>query len=197
LNCIVQYKGLRVHAQVITPGVIFNSEHLVEYGEAEEGVIKYNEDFHENYKKFCEKLNIRELKVKDKNDKEYTIYGNPEIKGVRGVDRRKYLFDLNHLFPRDCNYLGEENSGCLLRPELIREYQMKLISQKVSQDHQEEMKNINSEIESAAQNAKDPQAYMSVLEEKIKKKEDIFEKISTEIKPDLVIDTTLFTETKK
>lgn len=196
LNCIVQFKGLRVHAQVITPGVIFNSEHLVEYGEAEEGVIKYNEDFHENYKKFCEKLNIRELKVKDKNDKEYQIYGNPEIKGVRGVDKRKYLFDLNHLFPRDCNYLGEENSGCLLRPELIREYQMKLISQKISQEYQEEMKKINAEIEAAAQSAKDPQAYMAVLEEKLKKKEEIFEKISNEIKPDLVLDTTLFTESK-
>lgn len=196
LNCIVQFKGLRVHAQVITPGVIFNSEHLVEYGEAEEGVIKYNEDFHESYKKFCEKLNIRELKVKDKNDKEYQIYGNPEIKGVRGVDKRKYLFDLNHLFPRDCNFLGEENSGCLLRPELIREYQMKLISQKISQDYQEEMKKINAEIEAAAQSAKDPQAYMQLLEEKLKKKEEIFEKISNEIKPDLVLDTTLFTESK-
>ncbi len=196
LNCIVQYKGLRVHAQVITPGVIFNSEHLVEYGEAEEGVIKYNEDFHENYKKFCEKLNIRDLKVKDKNGKEYHIYGNPEIKGVRGVDKRKYLFDLNHLFPRDCNYLGEENSGCLLRPELIREYHMKLISQKITQEYQEEMKKINAEIEAAAQSAKDPQTYMAALEEKIKKKEEIFEKISNEIKPDLVLDTTLFTETK-
>lgn len=196
LNCIVQFKGLRVHAQVITPGVIFNSEHLVEYGEAEEGVIKYNEDFHENYKKFCEKLNIRELKVKDKAEKEYQIYGNPEIKGVRGVDRRKYLFDLNHLFPRDCNFLGEENSGCLLRPELIREYQMKLISQKISSEYQEEMKKINAEIEAVAQSAKDPQTYMAALEEKIKKKEEIFEKISNEIKPDLVLDTTLFTESK-
>jgi protein TIF31 len=196
LNCIVQFKGLRVHAQVITPGVIFNSEHLVEYGEAEEGVIKFNVDFHENYKRFCEKLNIRELKVKDKNDKEYQIYGNPEIKGVRGVDRRKYLFDLNHLFPRDCNFLGEENSGCLLRPELIREYQMKLISQKISQEYQEEMKMINAEIEAAVQSAKDPQSYMQILEEKIKKKEEIFEKISNEIKPDLVLDTTLFTVSK-
>ena len=169
---------MRVHAQVITPGVIFNSEHLVEYGEAEEGVIKFNEDFHENYKKFCEKLNIRELKVTDKNNKEYLIYGNPEIKGVRGVDRRKYLFDLNHLFPRDCNYLNEDNSGCLLRPELIREFQMKLISQKINSEYQEEMKKINSEIENAAQTAKDPAAYMLVLEEKIKKKEEIFEKIS-------------------
>jgi len=55
---------------------------------------------------------------------------------------------------------------------------------------------INAEIEAAGQSAKDPQSYMQILEEKIKKKEEIFEKISNEIKPDLVLDTTLFTVSK-
>ena len=196
LNCIVQYKGLRVHAQVITPGVIFNSEHLVEYGEAEEGIIKFNQDFHDSYKIFCEKLNIRELKVIDKNEKEYIIFGNPEIKGVRGIDKRKYLFDLNHLFPRDYNYMGVDDTGCLLRPELIREYQMKIISQKINTEYAEEMKKINTEIETASKNIKDPNAYLAIFEEKMKRKEEIFEKVTNEVKPELILDTTLFTDTK-
>lgn len=194
LNCIVQYKGLRVHAQVITPGVIFNSEHLVEYGEGEEGVIKYNEKFHEDYKKFCEKLNIREISVTDKNSKEYQICGNPEIKGVRGVDKRKYLFDLIHLFPRDLNYEGADCNGCLLRPELIKEYQLKQIHAKTNTDYQEELKKINAEVPN--ESVKDPTAYFQFFEEKYKKKEELFEKINAEVKPMLTMDTTIGIENK-
>jgi hypothetical protein len=198
LNCIVQYKGLRVHAQVITPGVIFNSEHLVEYGEGEEGVIKYNEKFHEDYKSFCNKLNLREISVTDKNEKEYLIYGNPEIKGVRGVDKRKYLFDLIHLLPRDLNYEGADNNGCLIRPELIKEYQLKLIHDKINSDYKEEINNINAEVsqENMANLMKDSQAYMKFFEEKYKKKEELFDKVNAEIKPLLVMDTTIGNESK-
>jgi protein TIF31 len=193
LNCIVQYKGLRVHAQVITPGVIFNSEHLVEYGEGEEGIIKYNEKFHEEYKKICEKLNIREVNVIDKNGKEFSVCGNPEIKGVRGVDKRKYLFDLIHLFPRDLNYIGPDNNGCLLRPELIKEYQLKLIHSKTTSDHQEELKKLNSEPPGEI---KDPASYFQFVEEKYKKKEELFEKVNSEVKPFLYMDTTIGIENK-
>jgi len=164
----VQFKGLRVHAQVITPGIIFNSEHLVEYGEGEEGVIKYNEKFHEDYKKLCEKLLIREINVTDKNDKVYSMLGNPEIKGVRGVDKRKYLFDLIHLFPRDLNYEGSDNGGCIIRPEVIKEYQLKLIHDKINTDYAEEMKKINSELtpENFGNVIKDPNSYIAYMEEK-------------------------------
>jgi hypothetical protein len=198
LNCIVQFKGLRVHAQVITPGVIFNSEHLVEYGEGEEGVIKFNETFHEEYKTFCNKLNLREVTVIDKNEKEYQIVGNPEIKGVRGVDRRKYLFDLIHLFPRDLNYEGSDYNGCLIRPELLKEYQLKLIHDKINSDYKEELNKINQEVtpEIMANIMKDPAAYVKFLEEKYKKKEELFDKVNAEIKPTLMIDPTIGTDSK-
>jgi len=198
LNCIVQYKGLRVHAQVITPGVIFNSEHLVEYGEGEEGVIKYNETFHEEYKTFCNKLNLREIKVTDKNEKEYQLLGNPEIKGVRGVDKRKYLFDLIHLFPRDLNFEGSDNNGCLIRPELLKEYQLKLIHDKINSDYKEELNKINQDVapEVMATMMKDPVAYVKFLEEKYKKKEELFDRVNSEVKPSLIIDTTIGTDSK-
>lgn len=44
--------------------------------------------------------NIRELtsgKIKE-------IAGSPEIKGVRGTDKRKYLIDMMRVHPRDANY---------------------------------------------------------------------------------------------
>lgn len=194
LNCIVQYKGLRVHAQVITPGVIFNSEHLVEYGEGEEGVVKFNENFHDDYKKLADKLNLREIKVIDKNEKEYSICGNPEIKGVRGVDKRKYLFDLIHLLPRDLNFEGSDCNGCIIRPELIKEYGLKLIHAKTTSDYQEELKKINAEV--PQENIKDPSAYIQFIEEKYKKKEELFEKVNNEIKPTITMDTTIGIENK-
>lgn len=185
-----------MHAQVVTPGVIFNSEHLVEYGEAEEGLIKSNPDFHNEYKKFCEKLNIRPVTVTDKNGQEHNLAGHPEIKGVRGIDKRKYLFDLIHLFPRDLNYPGNSNGGCLLRPELVKEYQLKLIYQKIAGEYQEEMKKINSDVEAYLNNAKDPNSYIHFIEEKYKRKEELYDKINNEIKPMVQLNTTLETENK-
>lgn len=184
---------MRVHAQVVTPGVIFNSEHLVEYGESEEGVIKCNQEFLEDYKKLCEKLNIREVTVTDKTGKEHDMIGHPEIKGVRGIDKRKYLFDLIHLFPRDTNFTGTDNQGCLLRPELVREYQLKLIYNKINTDYSEEMKKLNETDQNAI---KDPQSYYAYMEEKYKKKDELYEKINNEIKPLIKLDTTLYTENK-
>lgn len=196
LNCIVQYKGLRVHAQVVTPGVIFNSEHLVEYGEAEEGLVKNNEEFHKDYIKLCDKLNIRPVSVTDKNGVVHELAAHPEIKGVRGIDKRKYLFDLIHLFPRDLNYIGPGQSGCLLRPELIKEYQSKLIYQKISSEYNEELKKINSDVEAYFTESKDQSNYIKFVEEKYKRKEEVFEKINNEIKPLIKINTTLETENK-
>ena len=59
LNCIVQYMGLRCHCQVLTPGVIFNSDNLVCYGEGEEGVIKFNDNFHQELEKLYKRINIK------------------------------------------------------------------------------------------------------------------------------------------
>ena len=45
LCCIITYKGLSLHAQVMTPGIIFNSEHLIVYGEHDENKIRSDESF--------------------------------------------------------------------------------------------------------------------------------------------------------
>ena len=140
LNCIVQYMGLRCHCQVITPGVIFNSEHLVQYGESQEGTVKYNESFHKEVEQMYNVFNIKTVNIVDKKGNDVVIYGNPEIKGVVGVDQRKYLFDLIHLFPRDMNYYikdnkeyNENNRGCLIRPELIVAYKEMCIRNKMKE----------------------------------------------------------------
>lgn len=43
----------------------------------------------------CKELNSGTIKA---------IAGSPEIKGVKGTDRRKYIIDLMRIQPRDANY---------------------------------------------------------------------------------------------
>lgn len=50
--------------------------------------------------------------------------GSPEVKGIRGSDKRKFILDLARLSPRDPNWIGEEDEYlcCLIRPEIISHY---------------------------------------------------------------------------
>lgn len=93
---------------------------LAEYGSVDEQKTIYcGEQFHQMMKKVCEHLNIKVTKVIDGAGKEVEIAGSVEVKGIKGTDKRNYLVDLQGLTPRDCNYLGDENHTCLLRPELL------------------------------------------------------------------------------
>ena len=135
-TCHVNYKGFRVVAQSIIPGILNNTDQssLTEYGSVDEGKsIHANEEvrahssspskFHEMMLKVCGHLSIAQSKVRDQQDQEHSIAGSTEVKGIRGTDKRKYLLDLIGLTPRDANFLGEENSSCRLRPELVIIYQ--------------------------------------------------------------------------
>jgi len=62
-------------------------------------------------------------KVIDSQDKEMEIAGCVEIKGIRGTDKRCYFVDLQGLFPRDANFLGEDYHTCCLRQEILVLYQ--------------------------------------------------------------------------
>ena len=45
---------------------------------------------------------VKVIETSTQNVKE--ISGSPEIKGVRGTDKRKYVIDMMRVFPRDFNY---------------------------------------------------------------------------------------------
>jgi len=117
-TAIVNYRGQRILAQSIIPGILNNSElaSLAEYGTVDEQkTIQSNEEFHEMMKQVCEKMNIQVNKLIDGNGKEVEIAGCVEIKGIRGTDKRAYVVDLQGMTPRDVNFLGEENHTCLVR----------------------------------------------------------------------------------
>ena len=125
-TCHVNYKGSRVIAQSIIPGILTNTDQtsLTEYGSVDNGnTIHNNEEFNDLMKKLCQHLSIKECSVVDKDGNVHQIAGSIDIKGIRGTDKRKYLLDLVRLTPRDSNYLGKKHTNWLVRPELVRIYQ--------------------------------------------------------------------------
>ena len=105
---IVNYRGHRVIAQSIIPGILNNNDlaSLAEYGSVDEHKTIYaGEEFHNLMKKVCgEQLSLKTCKVVDGTGKEVEIAGSVEVKGIRGTDKRCYLVDLQGLTPRDMNY---------------------------------------------------------------------------------------------
>ena len=62
---------------------------------------------------------------KAENGDEIILHGSSEVKGIVAGDGRRYLMDLMRLSPRDANFADPiEHSTCLLRPELIKNYQV-------------------------------------------------------------------------
>jgi hypothetical protein len=65
-------------------------------------------------KKLC--LKVAQIKETGTNTiKE--IAGSPEVKGVRGTDKRKYIIDLMRLHPRDVNYISSELDSAAVNRE--------------------------------------------------------------------------------
>ena len=53
-------------------------------------------------------------------EKTIEVHGPLELRGLVGGDKRKYVFELLRLLPRDTNQKEREKSYCLFRPELLR-----------------------------------------------------------------------------
>eukprot|EP00818_Percolomonas_sp_WS_P009169 CAMPEP_0117435546 /NCGR_PEP_ID=MMETSP0759-20121206/538_1 /TAXON_ID=63605 /ORGANISM="Percolomonas cosmopolitus, Strain WS" /LENGTH=1249 /DNA_ID=CAMNT_0005227099 /DNA_START=204 /DNA_END=3953 /DNA_ORIENTATION=+ len=142
---IVDYKGYRVVAQSLIPGILqgdHGSKHC--YGNMEEKVeeenaslfrlttpLKPNEiqlkkgfvwsdEYHNMVKQSTEKLHVKEHTIVDPEGKEHPFASAAECKGIMGSDGRYYILDLVGIFPRDTNFLDQENA--FIRPELIHAY---------------------------------------------------------------------------
>ncbi|KAK0420690.1 hypothetical protein QR680_014829 [Steinernema hermaphroditum] len=106
---IVDYKGYRVTAQSIIPGILEREqEQSVVYGSIDFGkTIIGNEDYNELLDKTAEMLRIEPHVVKSGKDdgKEVKLHSSFETKGIIGNDRRHYILDLLRTFPPDVNYL--------------------------------------------------------------------------------------------
>lgn len=194
LCTIITYQGQIFHAQVMTPGIIFNSEHLIVYGEHDEGKVRNDEQFKKDISPLMNSLGIVSTNVKNE---EGTIdienyLGHPEIKGVIGVDKRKYLFDLVHIMPRDLNF---EDPGALVRPELIEEYRLKECKKFInSPEVEEKMSKITAEIEEKSKQAKNNKDLLKIIEKPLEERETYYQELETKVRESIKLNVTYKTE---
>jgi hypothetical protein len=74
-------------------------------------------------KVLCNKVGLKETKIKElSTDQHISIFGSPEIKGIKGTDKRRYIIDTLRLFPRDTNYQStlQDSGACVLRDKLLK-----------------------------------------------------------------------------
>ncbi|XP_057872432.2 clustered mitochondria protein [Cryptomeria japonica] len=121
---IVDYRGHRVVAQSIIPGILQGdkSDSLL-YGSVDNGKkICWNDKFHEKVLEAAKVLHIKEHEVLDGSGNRVKMAAPVECKGIVGSDDRHYLLDLMRTTPRDANYMGPGSRYCVLRPELVASF---------------------------------------------------------------------------
>lgn len=103
---IVDYKGFRITAQSIIPGILEREqEQSVVYGSIDFGkTIVTSSDYDGLLDKVAKATRQQVHQVKDKDGAEATMYTSVETKGIQGNDKRNYVLDLLRTMPPDVNY---------------------------------------------------------------------------------------------
>ncbi|KAJ1983333.1 Intracellular distribution of mitochondria [Dimargaris cristalligena] len=107
---VVDYRGTRVVAQSIVPGIFRRQEDSSPaYGSVDSGVtVSADPQFHELAGSLAKYLHLAENTVVDAEGKSTTLFGSIETKGITGADGRKYLLDLFRLNPIDIEFQEAE-----------------------------------------------------------------------------------------
>lgn len=135
-SVIIDYKGIRIVAQSIVPGIFRRQdENSIIYGSVDNGVqISSDPTFHEAISNDVAKsLHLAEHAVIDEAGAEVKLYTSQETKGLLGADGRRYMLDLYRLNPVDIEFIESEcvakddkpaypHKMTLLRPELMSLY---------------------------------------------------------------------------
>jgi hypothetical protein len=176
----------------MTPGIIFNSEKLILYGEFDDNKVRKDESFLKSIETSIKKIGLTSTNITLPDGTLIENYlGHPELKGIKGVDQRNYIFDLVHLLPRDVNF---SHKSLTIRPELLTEYRVKLFNEEYRKEkNKERMSQIQLEMDTIAKSAKDQKDMIKQLEKPIEERDRIYsemEKISKEgIRLNTVYDT--------
>lgn len=125
-TCAVDVVGLRLVVQTMITGILhFDQKTWNCYGSIDDGkTFNDNQEFAPIFEELCRNFKLKTgCRFRDAQGKEFTLHGSPEVKGIKAGDGRRYVMDLMKLSPRDLNYpRPKEEEGCLIRPELIRNF---------------------------------------------------------------------------
>ncbi|KAF7489179.1 Clustered mitochondria -like protein [Sarcoptes scabiei] len=132
-TAVIDYKGFRVTAQSIIPGILDrDQEQSVVYGSIDFGkTVVSHPKYLEILKKAGQVLKIIPHKVISKNGEEIEICSSVECKGIIGNDGRHYILDLLRTFPPDPHYVltdGSELSEEMRKMGFPRNHKHKLSS---------------------------------------------------------------------
>ncbi|XP_069471163.1 clustered mitochondria protein homolog isoform X2 [Ambystoma mexicanum] len=128
---VVDYRGYRVTAQSIIPGILEREqEQSVIYGSIDFGkTIVSHPKYLELLEKTSRPLKIQKHKVLNDKDEEVELCSSVECKGIIGNDGRHYILDLLRTFPPDINFLpieGEEMPEECLKVGFPKKHRHKL-----------------------------------------------------------------------
>ncbi|KAL1475529.1 hypothetical protein MTO96_037225 [Rhipicephalus appendiculatus] len=104
---VVDYRGYRVTAQSIIPGILEREQdQSVVYGSVDFGkTVVTHPDYLQLLKKAGSALKILPHSVINEKGEEVELCSSVECKGITGNDNRHYILDLLRTFPPDVNYL--------------------------------------------------------------------------------------------
>ena len=104
---VVDYRGMRVTAQTIVPGILEKEqEQSVVYGSTDFGkTCASNDKYKELLEKVATLLKIKPHSIQTEKGDVVELLTAVECKGIIGNDGRHYLLDLLRMMPPDVNYL--------------------------------------------------------------------------------------------
>lgn len=193
-QCVVDYRGKRVICQSAVPGLLSQGDLTLAMDkdekkeeEAAEGkdtkpepaaalphafgptddLSSYiqNEEFAKMTSELGRRLGFCKTTVRV-GDKLVDVSGPLELRGLIGGDKRKYVFELLRLLPRDSNYKEREMSYCLFRPELValfREHQTTLALQKYAEKKKQREESKKKEEEAGKEKSAEEAAAEDVI----------------------------------
>lgn len=204
---IVDYKGVRVIAQSIVPGIFRRSEeNTIVYGSVDNGVeILADKTFHDAIgRDIVKSLHLAEHGVVDEKGNEVKLHTSMETKGLLGADGRRYMLDLYRTNPVDIEFQEKEcnedkpdmpaypHKMTLLRPELISLYWEHKFREWVKAKT-EEVKKEREQNKPAVEEKKDEEKKDEKKDAEDEKKEDAEgDKKDAEEEEDIKIDVTEF-----
>uniref|UniRef100_A0A6T7ST89 Clu domain-containing protein n=1 Tax=Hanusia phi TaxID=3032 RepID=A0A6T7ST89_9CRYP len=146
-TALIDYRGSRVVAQVIVPGILQGDQiNSVLHGYVENGKkFIWTEESHQSLMQIARKMHMKESKIVDVTGTEYKVCFPAECKMISGADGRKYLLDLFRTMPSDLNVTDERAESAFLRPELIRSYSISKVIASVSQAAENEKEQASNE----------------------------------------------------
>ena len=111
-TALVDYRGHRVVAQSIVPGILQREhDNILEYGTLDGTKLTRNEKFASLLQRVGLELNIKTEKVYDHDGIVQEMPSSVECKGIVGTDGRNYLIDLYRTSPPDLNFDQNSESG--------------------------------------------------------------------------------------